>query len=221
MHMPITSTPVPIYRNIPDGYPLAVTLAQNIRRLRLANDIRQEDLAATLGRGQGVVSKWEKGKTQPPVEILPALACALNTSLDALFYKVSDDYDRVITRADAAHAKEMTPSVIPSGVEQTHPGSTTKGGTSHAAEATTAKRSADRRRQEDVNAEVRDAILSRRQDAINEFVAELYASADSVRAVADALRTGTHPSGPGSTGSVRGGGHPPVPPRPRRRKGGA
>lgn len=51
-----------------------------IRALR--GDVRQEDLALQLGVSQGQLSKVERGKVAPTLEILSGLATRFGKSLD-------------------------------------------------------------------------------------------------------------------------------------------
>jgi transcriptional regulator with XRE-family HTH domain len=59
-------------------------LAENIKTLRKANDLTQEDLADILNVTPQCVSKWERGETYPDIELLPALANFYHTTIDAL-----------------------------------------------------------------------------------------------------------------------------------------
>jgi transcriptional regulator with XRE-family HTH domain len=52
--------------------------AANLRRLRHAKGISQEDLAYTAGVNRTYVSKLEKGASYPGLEIIGKLAAVLN-----------------------------------------------------------------------------------------------------------------------------------------------
>jgi transcriptional regulator with XRE-family HTH domain len=52
-------------------------LAVNLRRLRQANDMTQEDLADRAGVDRGYISKLENAKKEAGLDILPKLAKAL------------------------------------------------------------------------------------------------------------------------------------------------
>ena len=66
-------------------YPCAV-LAQNIRALRLAKGLTQDDLAKLLGlSGKSAVAQWESGATQPRSSLLPRLAEILGVTVGDLF----------------------------------------------------------------------------------------------------------------------------------------
>ena len=56
---------------------------ENIKRLRMANNITQVELAADLGVSKQCVSNWENDYIQPSIEMLIKLA---------EYFKVSTDY---------------------------------------------------------------------------------------------------------------------------------
>jgi len=104
MNIPLKRAVAGIYRNIPSGYPSPVSLAKNIRRLRRTAELTQVGLSQRLGVGQGAVSKWETGESEPSVSALPRLAIALGTSLDRLLEGIEAQYDsgRDLTRHGSA-----------------------------------------------------------------------------------------------------------------------
>ena len=59
-------------------------LAQNIRRLRLARDLTQEELAVRLGVTGQAVSRWERGECCPDIALLPGLANLFGVTADEL-----------------------------------------------------------------------------------------------------------------------------------------
>ena len=59
--------------------------AENLRKLRKEKNLSQKELASLLGYSPKSVSKWESGAALPPSELLPVLARALGTDIDALF----------------------------------------------------------------------------------------------------------------------------------------
>ena len=61
-----------------------IFIAENLRRLRLAHGLTQEELAASLGVSGQAVSRWETGSVCPDIELLPGLANFFNVSLDEL-----------------------------------------------------------------------------------------------------------------------------------------
>ncbi len=58
-------------------------LTHNIKRLRMANNLTQVELAADLGVSKQCVSNWENDYIQPSIEMLIRLA---------QYFKVSTDY---------------------------------------------------------------------------------------------------------------------------------
>jgi len=56
-----------------------------IRRYRLAKDWTMLDLAKKLGVSVPTVSRWESGEDYPAAARLPALASALDCTIDELF----------------------------------------------------------------------------------------------------------------------------------------
>ena len=57
-----------------------LALSENIRRLRRAAGLSQEELAGRLGVSRQSVSLWEQGVTNPTVENIYAMAEVLGTS---------------------------------------------------------------------------------------------------------------------------------------------
>lgn len=57
---------------------------RNIKRLREGLALTQTELGSRVGRDKSVVSHWEKGKSAPALEILPAVAKALLVTVDEL-----------------------------------------------------------------------------------------------------------------------------------------
>lgn len=65
-----------------------------IKQLRLDNNLLQSDLADILNVGQGTISNWENGRTEPDQESLKLIAQHFNVSLDYLL-GFSDDKNSV------------------------------------------------------------------------------------------------------------------------------
>lgn len=65
-----------------------------IKQLRLDNNLLQSDLADILNVGQGTISNWENGRTEPDQESLKLIAQHFNVSLDYLL-GFSDDKNPV------------------------------------------------------------------------------------------------------------------------------
>lgn len=62
------------------------TIKSNLKRLRLAKSLSQEDLATQLNVVRQTVSSWETGKTEPDLDTLMAIAAALDVSVEDLLY---------------------------------------------------------------------------------------------------------------------------------------
>ena len=60
-------------------------IGANIRRLRLARSMTQEQLAQRLNLTAQAVSKWENGVGMPDIQLLPELSVLLGTTIDGLF----------------------------------------------------------------------------------------------------------------------------------------
>ena len=56
-----------------------------VKEMRIAAGLRQVDLAEKMGVTQSTVCGWETGAAMPQAALLPALADALNCTIDALF----------------------------------------------------------------------------------------------------------------------------------------
>ena len=65
---------------------MKIQIGQNIRALRHKRQVSQEDLAATMGVTVQAISKWETGKANPDLMLLPKLAEYFEVTIDNLFY---------------------------------------------------------------------------------------------------------------------------------------
>lgn len=61
-----------------------ITLANNLKKLRLAKNLTQEDLAGYLGISFQAVSKWEREEGFPDITMLPIIANYFGISIDTL-----------------------------------------------------------------------------------------------------------------------------------------
>lgn len=57
----------------------------NIKKMRGATGLTQNDVATRLKIQQSTVAMWETGESMPRAGLLPKLAKLLNCSIDALF----------------------------------------------------------------------------------------------------------------------------------------
>lgn len=77
----------------------------DLKTLRKAKDMKQEELAAAVGVSPQAVSKWEQGGL-PDAALLPAIANALGVSIDALFGRQKEElsfYDRFLQHMYEVH----------------------------------------------------------------------------------------------------------------------
>ena len=59
-------------------------LAKNLKNLRLAHKLTQDELAAIIKKDRSLVAKYETGKAIPPLPVLKILSSLYNTSVDEL-----------------------------------------------------------------------------------------------------------------------------------------
>ncbi len=73
-------------------------IGANIRRLRLARSMTQEQLAQKLNLTPQAVSKWESGVGMPDIQLLPELSVLLGATIDELFSMTDEArFDRIET----------------------------------------------------------------------------------------------------------------------------
>ncbi|MBQ4116616.1 MAG: helix-turn-helix transcriptional regulator, partial [Clostridia bacterium] len=61
-----------------------IYLGENIKKLRLAKELTQENLAEFLGVTSQSVSNWERGESYPDITTLPSIALFFDVSVDEL-----------------------------------------------------------------------------------------------------------------------------------------
>lgn len=80
---------------------MKITIGDNIKRLRIAKGITQEQLSAAMNVTCPAVSKWERGETYPDITLLQPLAYYFGVTLDELMgydqEKVAADIEGVLT----------------------------------------------------------------------------------------------------------------------------
>ena len=95
-----------------------MTLAKNIRYLRKANNLSQEDIARKLNyKSFTTIQKWEDGTSEPPLETLRELSKLFGVSINSLVnydyetgeYQPSDLYDPEV--AEIAERLHKTPGM--------------------------------------------------------------------------------------------------------------
>ena len=82
--------------------------AENLRELRRKKNLTQEQLANLVNVSAQAVSKWETIDTLPDTALLPEIARALDTSIDALFSYHSSDNMNVFSAVREYIAKPAT-----------------------------------------------------------------------------------------------------------------
>lgn len=96
---------------------MKILIGENIKQLRKANSITQEQLAEALNITCAAVSKWERGDTYPDITLLQPLAYFFGVTLDELMgyqaSKIQKDIDELIARytelyrTDSEAAREL------------------------------------------------------------------------------------------------------------------
>jgi transcriptional regulator with XRE-family HTH domain len=80
---------------------MEMTIGANIKRLRTAKNITQEQLSVAMNVTCAAVSKWERGETYPDITLLQPLAYFFGVTLDELMgynqEKIQAEIDEVIT----------------------------------------------------------------------------------------------------------------------------
>lgn len=77
---------------------MEIRIGENIKRLRRAKSVTQEQIAERLGISVTAVSKWERGETYPDITLLFPLAHYFEVTLDEL---MGYDEERVRAEIDA------------------------------------------------------------------------------------------------------------------------
>ncbi len=83
--------------------------SKNLRRLRLAKNLTQEQAAAALGVSAQSVSRWECGTTLPDVTMLPAIARLYCVTIDDLYRETSLAYDNYAQRLAGVFESTLDP----------------------------------------------------------------------------------------------------------------
>lgn len=72
-------------------------IGEQIKKFRIQKKYTQEKLGGLIGVTTQAVSKWERGGT-PDAEVLPLLADALDVSIDALYGREDQDFQKTVTK---------------------------------------------------------------------------------------------------------------------------
>lgn len=60
-------------------------MGKTLADLRKQKGVTQEEMANTIGTSAQAISKWERGKNYPDIELLPTIADYFYISIDSLF----------------------------------------------------------------------------------------------------------------------------------------
>lgn len=86
-----------------------MNFSKNLRRLRLAKNLTQEQAAAALGVSAQSVSRWECGSTLPDVTVLPAIARLYCVTIDDLYRETSVAYANYAQRLGCVFEASQQP----------------------------------------------------------------------------------------------------------------
>ena len=76
---------------------MKMTIGANIKRLRTAKNITQEQLSVAMNVTCAAVSKWERGESYPDITLLQPLAYLFGVTLDEL---MGYDHAKIQTEID-------------------------------------------------------------------------------------------------------------------------
>ncbi|MFD2887438.1 helix-turn-helix domain-containing protein [Chitinophaga cymbidii] len=65
-----------------------MTFGTRIAQIRKSKDIKQQDLADTVGTSKDMISRYERDAISPSIDMAAKIAKALNTSLDSLVFGI-------------------------------------------------------------------------------------------------------------------------------------
>lgn len=97
---------------------IIMTLSKNIRYLRKAHNLTQEDIARKLNyKSFTTIQKWEEGTSEPPIDVIRGLGKIFGVSMDSLLnydyenaeYHPSDLFDPEVT--EIAERLHKTPGM--------------------------------------------------------------------------------------------------------------
>jgi transcriptional regulator with XRE-family HTH domain len=63
---------------------MQIRIGENLRKLRIKNELTQEKLAEVFGVSPQAISRWENNSTYPDITMLPSIANYYNVSIDEL-----------------------------------------------------------------------------------------------------------------------------------------
>jgi len=93
-----------------------ITINTNLKKLRQAKGITQEDLAEYVGISFQAISKWERGEAFPDITLLPKIAAYYNVSVDDLLgvgkIRQKEKVEEYTKRAETENALEVWSEAI-------------------------------------------------------------------------------------------------------------
>lgn len=85
------------------------TFSKNLKRLRTARSMTQEQAAQSLGVSPQTVSRWECASTQPDISLLPAIARLYGVTIDDLYRERSVAYENYAQRLASVFESTLQP----------------------------------------------------------------------------------------------------------------
>ena len=85
------------------------TFSNNLKRLRTAKSMTQEQSAQALGVSPQTVSRWECASTQPDISLLPAIARLYGVTIDDLYRERSVAYENYAQRLASVFESTLQP----------------------------------------------------------------------------------------------------------------
>ena len=85
------------------------TFSKNLKRLRTARSMTQEQAAQSLGVSPQTVSRWECASTQPDISLLPAIARLYGVTIDDLYREQSVAYENYAQRLASVFESTLQP----------------------------------------------------------------------------------------------------------------
>ena len=94
-----------------------MTLNENIKRLRLAKNLSQVDLAKALGVTKQSVSNWENNNIQPSIDMLIRLSSFFSVSTDVMLGQEQRKYIEItgLTDSQLAHVTAVINDILGTG----------------------------------------------------------------------------------------------------------
>ncbi|MBD5460495.1 MAG: helix-turn-helix transcriptional regulator [Lachnospiraceae bacterium] len=94
-----------------------MTLNENIKRLRLAKNLSQVDLAKALGVTKQSVSNWENNNIQPSIDMLIRLSVFFSVSTDVMLGQEQRKYIEItgLTDSQLAHVTAVINDILGTG----------------------------------------------------------------------------------------------------------